>query len=172
MRELIAQCRILSLDICPTRIFFSDDANLRSLSSFVCCACLFDGCGDALSLDPLIRCAHSFYLLLREPHNRTGYYHPFTFPSLHTFPDLTHTSHTHIHTMRTTILKTTLRQITRRTSHRTINNASTALRTQRFVWRRAVCAELARPLDILGADDAEENVAQTFLNDDEDDDGT
>lgn len=164
MREIIAQCRILSLDICPTRIFFSDDANLRSLSSFVCCACLFDGCGDALSLDPLIRstfcCVNHTIALAIIIHSL----------SLHCIHSLI--SHTLAHTMRTTILKTTLRQITRRTSHRTINNASTALRTQRFVWRRAVCAELARPLDILGADDAEENIAQTFLNDDEDDDGT
>ena len=72
--------------------------------------------------------------------------------------------------MRTSILRTTLRQIARRTSHRTINNAKTANRSLNVEWKRTLCVALARPLDLL-ADDAEENIPVTFECWD-DDDGT
>ena len=72
--------------------------------------------------------------------------------------------------MRTFLLKTTLRQISRRTSYRTINNARTAKRYQSVDWKRTLCLQLSRPLDFV-VTEPEDNLPQTFVCF-EDEDGT
>jgi hypothetical protein len=76
--------------------------------------------------------------------------------------------------MRTSITRTTLRQISRRTAYRTLNNAKTARRVQRLEWRRTVFTELARPLDIMIAGQVGPEASLPVMEFDygEDDDGT
>lgn len=75
--------------------------------------------------------------------------------------------------MRTTVLRTTISQLSRTTSYRTVHGSiRTARRLQRVQWRRTLCVELARPLDILATgDDAEDNIP-VFYGEFEDEDGT